>query len=608
MRIASTHLIRRSLNLLDPRSRRLFRLSVLAQVIVATLDLAAVLLMGLVVAGASAVAFGTSTPTALGRLSGLIPQNASGILIFAAIAGVLLVTKSLLSLYLTRRTYRFLANRSAMVSGSLANELLSLPLIELQRRASQQLTQALTAGVSAATVNTLGPTSVIVAELSLIVFLLAGLTFVDPSVAAFTLIFFGLVALLLQLALGKWAHRLGVAMSQADIGSMMALQHSLRAYRELVVSNRRQLFIDRFQRLRWRSAEVLADTFILSQAGKYVFEGALVFGAGGLVVILATTRTFEAAVLALTVFLLVATRVFPSLLRLQNAFAQLRNAEGVASELFGVISDLNAYALESRNRVELENHEPLRARPEFRSEVQLMQVGVTYPGSNSPALEDVSLFVPQGQSVAIVGSTGAGKSTLADVILGVVRPDVGTVTISGVPPEDAVEIWVGEIAYVPQDVAVLSGSVRENVALGFPDELISDEAVWEALERAHLAEFLRDSRHGLETLVGENGVKLSGGQRQRLGIARALYTRPSLLILDEATSALDAQTEHDITTMIDEINGDVTTIVIAHRLATVRHCQQVLYLDRGKLIADGSFQQVRAAIPDFDNQARLLGL
>ena len=601
----SLFLVRRSLGLLDRRSRRLYWLAVAAQMLTSGLDLAAVLLIGLLVAGASATALGSQGTAISGLLGDLVPTSIDGIVVFAAIAGALLITKSLSSLYLTRRTYRFLANRSAIVSSHLADRVLSLSLLDLQRRASQKMTQALTAGANAATVNTLGPLSVILAEASLAVLLIAGLTFVDPLVAAFTVVFFGLVAVILQIAIGRWAVRLGSQLADADIGSMTELQHSMRAYRELVVANRRHLFVKRFGVLRWKSASVLADTFILGQAGKYVFEGALVFGAGGLVAILASTRSLEAAVLALTVFLLVATRIFPSLLRLQGAFTQLRNAEGVSTELFSLIEDLESlHQSPTATAASVEE----RPRESFDPTVMLSHVTLTYPETLEPALADVSVTVNAGQSVAIVGTTGAGKSTLADVMLGVLRPTSGTANVSGYPPEQAVAMWSGAISYVPQDVAVLSGTVRENVALGFPVDEIQDSDVWAALERAHLADFLHEYRDGLDTVVGENGVKLSGGQRQRLGIARALYTRPRLLVMDEATSALDAQTERDITATIDEISGEVTTVVIAHRLATVRHCELVLYLEGGRLIASGSFDEVRRAVPSFDQQAQLLGL
>ena len=596
-------LVRRSLRLLDTRSQRLYALVVTAQVVVSGLDLAAVALMALVVAGASSFAFGTTQTSTQGLLASLVPESEGGVLLFAGLAGALLVMKSLMSLFLTRRTYRFLANRSAAMSSATVGRVLALPLVDIQRRASQQLTQALTLGVNAATVNTLGPFSVILAELSLVGFLLVALLAGDPIVAVFTVLFFGLVAVLLQLALGRWAQRLGRAQADSDIGSMIALQHSLRAYRELVVSHRRELFVRRFEAQRWKSASVLSDTFILSQAGKYVFEVALVFGAAALVLLLGVTRSLESAVVALTVFLLVATRMFPSLLRLQNAFTQLRNSEGVSSELFEVLEDLDTFR-GPRGMLTRDNSAPI----EFEPTLLCSSVSVFYPGARTPAINEVSLSFQSGQSVAIVGPSGAGKSTLVDVMLGVTRPSEGSVLLSGVPPQKAVALWPGSVAYVPQDVAVLSGTVRDNVALGVPTTEVEDDLVWEALERAHLSDLLEKFRDGLDTEVGEHGVKLSGGQSQRLGIARALYTRPRLLVLDEATSALDAHTEREIASTLEELSSQITIVVVAHRLATVRSSSLVIYLEDGCVVAEGSFEEVRDAAPSFDAQARLLGL
>jgi len=164
------------------------------------------------------------------------------------------------------------------------------------------------------------------------------------------------------------------------------------------------------------------------------------------------------------------------------------------------------------------------------------------------------------------------------------------------------------MACVPQEVKVLSGTVRENVALGIPSEFIDNSPVWEALERAELADFLSEDRIGIDTQVGENGVQLSGGQRQRLGIARGLYIQPRLLVLDEATSALDAETGKVVTETLDSLSGQVTLIVIAHRFATIRNCNQVIYLSDGKLVSKGSFDHVRNTVPDFDVQTQILDL
>jgi ABC-type multidrug transport system fused ATPase/permease subunit len=207
-----------------------------------------------------------------------------------------------------------------------------------------------------------------------------------------------------------------------------------------------------------------------------------------------------------------------------------------------------------------------------------------------------------------VGATGAGKSTLADLILGVLTPDSGTITIGGFKPAVAITRSPGAITYVPQDISLVNGTIRDNVALGLPPDLVLDDRLWEALRRAQLADFLQEQRDGLDTVVGEHGMRLSGGQRQRLGLARAFYTRPKLIVLDEATSALDAETERAVAQTLIDLEGEVTLIIVAHRLATIMHCNQVAYLDQGRISAMGTFSEVRDRAPGFDHQARLLGL
>lgn len=244
----------------------------------------------------------------------------------------------------------------------------------------------------------------------------------------------------------------------------------------------------------------------------------------------------------------------------------------------------------------------------FESEIRIANASLTYPNSPTPAISDISLIIPSGASVAFVGPSGAGKTTIIDVLLGVLNPDQGNVLISGLPPLLAVAKWPGAVSYVPQDVVIAAGTIRENVALGYPPEVATDELVMSALKVAHLDKFVAELPQGLETEVGERGAKISGGQRQRLGIARAMFTRPHLLVLDEATSALDGETEASITQAIHELRGSTTVVMIAHRLSTVRNADIVVYLSGGNIIAKGTFDEVRNIVPDFDRQAKLMGL
>lgn len=611
--------IRQSINaalaLLSRRDQRLLVLIVVIQFFVALLDLAGILLLGVVATLAAGSFSGSSVASgAIGSFIGSLPTSVGFVIGLSVMAGAVLISKSILGLYLTRRTFRFLANRQAIVSGAIAKRLLSRPLLEVQTRSSQEISVALTVGVNALTLNTLGPATVIAAELSLIVALLGGLLLVDPLVALFSVAFFGLLVLVLQLLLGPWATQLGRKSTDAQIGSTAVIQHALRAYREITVLGRRELFTTRFQALRWDAAKVLADQFILSQFGKYVFEIGLIIGGGLLVLLVASTRDVAAGVGIITVFLAASARLFPSLLRMQAAMSNIREAAGIGAVTLELVADLDA--AESHDSIRYIT-DPLAAKLDssvhegyvgFNPAASLSNVSLGYPGTRNLALESVSFEVEANQSLALVGTTGAGKSTLTDVILGVLLPDSGSVLISGLEPHECVSRWPGAMAYVPQDVAVLTGTVRENVALGIPPEFIDNSLVWEALERAQLSSFLQESRDGIDTVVGENGVQLSGGQRQRLGIARALYSRPKLLVLDEATSALDAETERIITETLDSLTGDLTLIVIAHRLATVQHCDQVIHLSGGRITGRGTFEEVREQVPEFNRQAELLGL
>jgi ABC-type multidrug transport system fused ATPase/permease subunit len=303
----------------------------------------------------------------------------------------------------------------------------------------------------------------------------------------------------------------------------------------------------------------------------------------------------------------------PSLLRLQGAGITIKNASVQAHPTFFMHDYLKSSPQKQNTPTQritaaIINEKLQSGYEDFRATVVVDTVTHTYPDAVEPALIKISLTIPEGSSAALVGSTGAGKSTLADIILGVLEPDSGFVSISGVTPRNAINQWPGAITYVPQVVALVTGSVRDNVALGLPSEFVDDDLVWEALERAHLASFLKSAREGLDTIVGERGFRLSGGQRQRLGIARALFTRPKLLILDEATSSLDSETEQSITNTLRELEGHVTTITVAHRLATVRLVDQIVFLKDGKLVTKGTFEEVRDSVPDFHRQAALLGL
>jgi ABC-type multidrug transport system fused ATPase/permease subunit len=259
------------------------------------------------------------------------------------------------------------------------------------------------------------------------------------------------------------------------------------------------------------------------------------------------------------------------------------------------------------NEVADSSKELLRDHKDFLSNVTATDITFHYV-SGIEVLQEVSMEVKPGEFVALAGGSGAGKTTLVDVILGALEPQKGKVLISGLTPIKAFSKWPGAVSYVPQDSPIIDGTLRENLGLGYPPSLLTDEICWEVLALARLDEFIKSLPDGLDTQVGDRGTRLSGGQRQRLGIARSLVTRPKLLILDEATSSLDGLTESEISESLRKLKGDVTLIVIAHRLSTVVDADRIYFLESGEVKAEGTFNELKTTSPEFRVQAELMGL
>ncbi len=608
--------IRDAIRLVSRRDRRTLYAYVGWQSALAILDLVALALLGLVAVLASR-GEGEEPDHGVDRLltqlglKDLEPLDLA--LILAGAAAVLMVTKSIASFLVMRRVFNFLAERQAIISTDLSSKLLSRPLLEIQLRSTQDVAFALTMGVSAVTLGIIGPFTIFVSELALIIVLGAGLMFVDLPVTVFTVLFFAAVGLGISRLVGRWAEDLGVRSSATQISSLESVQEILGSYREMSVAGRRSTYLDQFRLLRWEFAAIQADLLIVHQATKYVFEIALVIGGALLALSQFLTKDVGAAAATVAIFLTATSRIMPSLIRMQGAALRIRSQAGVADPALSLAASLRGAT--SADWASLGNEMAGRILvgiregfPDFDGSIRCEEVTFGYPGSGQPAVAEVSLYVPRATSVALVGSTGAGKSTLADLMVGVLRPDSGRILLNGVQPQEAALKWPGACAYVAQDTSLANGDIASNVALGLPPSLVDEDRVWEALERAQLARFVRGQPEGIRSLVGENGLRLSGGQRQRLGIARALYTRPKLIVLDEATSALDAETEDAVTGTLRELGGKATVVIVAHRLGTIREVDQVVFLEEGRVRAIGSFDDVRAQVDAFDRHARLLGL
>ncbi|CAN1484285.1 MdlB ABC-type multidrug transport system, ATPase and permease components [Candidatus Nanopelagicaceae bacterium] len=605
--IRDSSILVRSLRVLTHAERRKIYSVVVLQVLLGLLDLVGVGIVGLLgaltITGVGSKAPGNRVSAALEFLRIQDSSLQTQATILGLLAASTLILKTLVSVYFVRRVTFFLSRRGAVLSGRLISKLLSRSLIEVQNKSTQQTLYAVTSGVDAITMGVLNVAVQLSSDLSLLVIMGVGLFVVDPTIAISTFVVFAVVALVLYKLLEVRSRMLGMLQTEYMIENSEKTLEVLNAYRELVVRNRRGYYAEEIGKIRLKLANTLAEKSFMPNISKYVIEITVVLGFLAIAGIQFRLNDASHAVAVLSVFMAASTRIAPAVLRMQQGALIIRSGFGSAGPTLDMIEELQSIA-----PIENITNEVLIDHKNFDPSVVLKNISLKYPSRNTNALTDVSLEITPGEVVALVGSSGAGKTSLVDVILGVVTPNSGEVRINNQPPLEAISNFPGAIGYVPQDVMIMNGTLRSNISMGFPLEAATDELVQKTVRIAQLETYVNELELGLETLVGDRGAKMSGGQRQRLGIARALFTQPRLLILDEATSSLDGETEANISDAVQGLRGDVTVIIIAHRLSTIRNADAVVYLDEGKILAIGTFDEVRAAVPDFDQQASLMGL
>lgn len=596
-----------SLTLLSRNDRNKIFAVALIQVLLGFLDLAGVAAMGvlgsLAVTGIQSKSPGDRVSKVLETLRIEDFAFQTQVSILGALAVSLLLGRTILTIYFTRRTLFFLANRGSKASADLISKVLAQPLMDIRRKTSQETLWSVTNGVATIMLGVLGVGINMVADVSMLIVICIGLFVIDPVMAFGMIVVFGAAGVALYLLLHQRARKLGTQNTKLSIASNEKILEILQTYREAVVRNRREYYSREISQIRFRLGDVLAENAFMPYIGKYVIESTVIIGSLGLSAYQFITNDASHAVATMVVFMAAGTRIGPAVLRIQQGSITIRGSLSTAQPTLELVESVRKIQpLKSSSDLPNFRHD------NFQADIFIENVDFKYPASVRNALSSVNLNIRHGSMVALVGASGAGKTTLVDILLGIIDPDCGQVLICQEPPKLAVEKWPGSIAYVPQDVAIISGSIKSNVALGFSESNVSDQDVWASLELAQLASFVRDLPDGLNTEVGERGTKLSGGQRQRLGIARAMFTKPKLLILDEATSALDGETESNIASAITNLRGDVTVVTIAHRLSTIRDADLVVYMEHGQVKTTGTFQEVRSKNPSFEAQARLMGL
>ncbi|EFK96136.1 ABC-type multidrug transport system, ATP binding permease protein, partial [sediment metagenome] len=330
----------------------------------------------------------------------------------------------------------------------------------------------------------------------------------------------------------------------------------------------------------------------------------LLFGGilASILYLMVTRGDFERAVPTLTIFAFAGYRLMPALQSLYQSMSDMRFSDAALTSLCAEIRSVpHVSALEVAGGSS--EGRPLK----IRNGLSLEDVSYTYPEAAHPALRGLSIDIPVRSAIGLVGSTGSGKTTAIDVLLGLLRPEAGALSVDGTPLSDGdIREWQRVIGYVPQQIFLSDETIEGNIAFGVPSKSIDRAAVERAARAADLHDFIvTELPDGYDTTVGERGVRLSGGQRQRIGIARALYREPDLLILDEATSALDNLTEQSVMKAVRTLEGDKTIVLVAHRLSTVRTCDRIYMLNQGRVVASGTYDELIANSPEFRALAEL---
>ncbi len=371
----------------------------------------------------------------------------------------------------------------------------------------------------------------------------------------------------------RWGEEIQV---HAKLG-LQYMREGLGAAKDVKLLGREKNFLDQYQVSNLATADIGRCHTTMAALPRLWLELVGVTGIAAIVLtMIGQNKPMESLVPALGLFAVAAFRLMPSANRLLNAAQSLRYSSAAFSNLhreFCLLEDAKP----------LKEYLPLS----FKKELVLEGVDFRYPSTEALVLKEISLSVRQGESVGFIGSTGAGKSTLVDIILGLFLPVAGAVKVDGVDIQTNLRGWQDKLGYVPQSIFLTDDTIRRNIAFGISGDKIDEVAVLSSLRSAQLEEFVNDLPEGLDALVGEGGVRLSGGQRQRIGIARALYHNPSVLVLDEATSALDTATENDFMEAVSALKGDKTLIIVAHRLSTVERCDYLYRIKGGQIVEEG---------------------
>ena len=599
--------LKKVLLLLEKKDRLKLFLVLIVNTLLAFLDLFGVALIGvtsaILIRGLQGLTAGDQVSRFLEilNLDGL-PQR-SLLILLGGTAIFFFIMKTIISVYFLRRTLRYMSIRNAQISSSLVSKMLNRPVEKIYSKSIQHQIYNVTGGVEKLIGGVVNSLVVIASDLVLLLVILIGLMLVDPVTSIGTFFVFSGIGYLLYFLLHKRVAGLNSRSTNESIYFNQKVSEGINSFRDLFIKGGREFYVNEIRKTKMKLADYDAEIKFIPNISKYTIEVSVILGIAVIAGIQFYLFDSNRAIAVISLFLAASTRIAPAIIRLQQNIIAVKSSLSGAKPTFELIDELNGIEeLEKTETLITTNHK------DFSPRVNLKSLKFTYSAAINDTIQDISLEISEGKFIAFVGPSGGGKSTLVDLVLGLLAPSSGSITISGLTPVDAIKKWPGSIGYVPQDVFIENSTVKENICLGFNPDLVPDDLVWQALELSDLSDFVRSLDGQLSYRISDAGKNLSGGQRQRLGIARALLTKPKIVIFDEATSALDAETENRVSESILKLTGQCTVIFIAHRLSVVRSADMIYYIDKGRIVNQGTFDELRSLNADFNNQANFMGI
>lgn len=497
---------------------------------------------------------------------------------------VLFVTSLVFKAFTTYATLKFSQMRQLSISKRLFESYLSQPYSWFLNRNSSDLGKTILSEVGLIVGNGIKPMMNLITQIMVIFALLILLIIVDPKLTLIICFTFSMAYGFIYKFSRNYLNQIGKERYKNNQLRFAAISEAFGAAKEIKVGGLEQAYIKRFENPAKTYAKHEISSQIIRQLPRYVLE-AVAFGGMLLVILYLMKKSgeFASTIPVIAVYALAGYRLMPSLQHIYSSVSQLRYAEPAINEIYNDTKSLTTFNIEQNSTV-----------IEFTKNITLNHIYFQYPESSKTALKDININIPINKTVGLVGSTGSGKTTVVDVVLGLLKAQKGTLEVDGKIINDSNRrYWQQSIGYVPQFIYLADDTIAANIAFGIDPKNIDNKAILRAAKIANLHEFVdKELPKKYETYVGERGIRLSGGQRQRIGIARALYHNPKLLVLDEATSALDSITEKAVMEAVNNLGKEITIILIAHRLSTVKKCDIIFLLDKGELKEKGTFQEL----------------